>query len=59
MKKKPTLKMLNVKTNARDRKALLRLAKKHTQGSLSAWLRHASLNYKPKRGEKIKILDYK
>lgn len=31
-------------------------AKKHAQGNLSAWLRHAGLRYIPKRGEVVETV---
>ena len=31
-------------------------AKHYAQGNLSAWLRHAGLRYRPKRGEVIKTV---
>lgn len=37
-------------------KALKVQAKKYAEGNLSAWLRHAGLRYRPKRGEKVETV---
>lgn len=48
------LKIVCFKANAKDRALIMQMAKKYAKGGLSAWIRHASLKYVPKKGELIK-----
>lgn len=43
------LKIINIKAKASERKALLAMAKKYTDGNLSLWLRIAGLKYTPSK----------
>lgn len=49
------LDVVNVKMSSADRKRARQKAKKHAKGNLSAWVRHAILQYTPKKGEKISL----
>jgi hypothetical protein len=53
------LKIVNLKVNGKDRKAINALAKKYAKGNLSAWLRHAGLRYAPKKSEVVSTKPYK
>ncbi len=56
-KKKPKLlAMINVKTPPETRARLQAQADKYANGNLSAWLRHAGLQYTPKKGESVPLL---
>jgi len=43
--------LMNFKISNQDRKAVIENANKYTGGNISAWVKYASLNYKPKKGE--------
>lgn len=47
--KKAALKLINLKVDSKDRKAIEAAAKKYTGGNVSEWLRLAGIQYKPKR----------
>lgn len=53
MKKKEDLKIIPIKTTRTERRALKSRAQDFANGNLSAWLRHAGLNYRPKKAEQI------
>lgn len=42
-------KLMNFKANTEDRKVIAARAKKYAKGNVSLWLRHAAMNYTPKR----------
>jgi len=48
---KEALQIINLKVNSKDRAALTKRAKLYARGNLSALLREAALNYKPKSGK--------
>jgi hypothetical protein len=48
------LPLINFKAAGKDHKKIALLAKKHAGGNMSAWLRHAALNYRPKKNEIIR-----
>lgn len=52
--RKSSLTLVNFKCAGKDLKAILANAKKHAGGNYSAWLRHAALHFKPKKGEVIR-----
>ena len=52
-KKPKRLPLINLKISSRDRKLVLANAKKYAGGNYSAWLRHAGIHYRPKKGEKV------
>ena len=52
-KKLEKLKLRNVKLSPRDERLLQAKAKKHADGNLSAWLRHAGMRYTPKKSERV------
>ena len=47
---KKKLILLNFKVSNSDLKKIETLVKLHAGGNYSAWLRHASLNFRPKKG---------
>lgn len=51
---KPVL--VPIKIPVTQLRALKAHAKKHAEGNLSAWLRHAGLRYRPKRGEVVQTV---
>lgn len=52
-KSKSELILVPIKIHPREIRVMKRLAKKHAGGNFSAWLRHAGLRYRPKRGEAV------
>lgn len=52
-KKKPPLKVKNIKFGAETLKLIEQRAKKFTDGNLSAFLRYTALRYTPKKGEPV------
>lgn len=46
-RQKSNLSLLNIKVSPEDRKLLVRAAKKHANGNISAWLRTAGMYFKP------------
>lgn len=46
--------LMNMKVLGKDRKTLTSLAKQYAHGNVSAWLRHAGLNYRPTKNEVIR-----
>jgi hypothetical protein len=51
---KSALVLMNLKISRKDRKLIIALAAKHAGGNYSAWMRHASLHFKPKKTEFIR-----
>jgi hypothetical protein len=48
-------KVRNFKATDSQMKKIVRNAKKFANGNLSAWLRHAASNYKPKKSEMVSL----
>jgi len=46
-KSQKPMRLINIKVNGKDRRALLAAAEKYAGGNLSAWLRFAGLHFKP------------
>lgn len=40
--------LISLKLNAQELEVIESLAKKHADGNVSAWVRHAAMNYRPK-----------
>ena len=55
MKKNSRLKAISTKVPENILKQLRANADRFAEGNLSAWLRHAGLYHKPKKGEKIVV----
>lgn len=53
--KRAKLGVVNVKMTEAWHDRLVKIARRHADGNLSAWLRHAGSRYTPKKGEKIKL----
>jgi hypothetical protein len=52
-KTKRAFEIVSLKLNPADAKRLRGKAKRFADSNLSAWLRHSSLRYVPRKGEKI------
>lgn len=52
-KKQPRVAVINIKINDNLRKKLQSFADRYAEGNLSAWLRHAGMNYAPSKGERV------
>lgn len=48
-KKKPKLKLINLKVSPDDIKAIRAKAKKFTNGNISSWIRYAATQLTPKK----------
>lgn len=48
------LPLVNFKASSKDQKKIRANAKKYAGGNFSAWMRHASLNYRPGKHEVIR-----
>lgn len=51
---KPKRSLVNTKVLKAERQSLIQLANRHAKGNLSAWLRHAALNYRPAKAVTIR-----
>lgn len=59
-KQKTTFKRVNLKMSIAAHARIMRNAKLHTRGNVSAWMTHSGQKYVPKSGERIqKIASYK
>lgn len=54
--KKSALVLVPIKIHPKEIRAIKAQAKKYAQGNFSAWLRHAGLRYRPKRGEHVETV---
>jgi hypothetical protein len=52
-KERPVLTMVGIKVGDEDREAIVRKAKRHAEGNVSAWIRHSAKAYIPKKNERI------
>ncbi len=46
-KRKDKNRIINVKVTEKERKAIIALAAKYTDGNVSSWLRYAAIHHKP------------